>query len=143
MSVVPIGLCQLGAALRLPLYTSRVQAGFPSPADDFIENRLDLNEYLIRHPAATFFTIVAGDSMEGVGIFAGDILAIDRALDPRHGDVVVACVQGEFTCKILDYRNKTLLAAKDGYPPIPLSEEGAQIEGVVPFSIRWHRVRPC
>ncbi len=69
---------------KLPLYSSKVQAGFPSPGDDHIEMHLDLNEYLVQHPAATFLVRATGDSMEGAGIYEGDILVVDRSLEPRH-----------------------------------------------------------
>lgn len=85
----------------LPLFLATVAAGFPSPAGDYIECRLDLNEHLIRHPSATFFVRVAGDSMTGAGIHNGDILIVDRSLQPQSGSVVVAAVNGELTVKRL------------------------------------------
>lgn len=129
-----------GKSLCLPMYGTKVKAGFPSPADDYIERALDLNEHLIRHPAATFYCEVSGDSMRGVGIFDGDLLVVDRALKPRHGDVVLAALDGELTCKLLDMRGKRLLSANRDYPPIAITE-GADflIEGVVTNSIRRHR----
>ena len=89
----------------LPLFLEAVAAGFPSPAGDYIECRLDLNEHLIRHPGATFFVRVAGDSMIGAGIHDGDILIVDRSLEPLSGCVVVAAVNGELTIKRLLLRN--------------------------------------
>src|SRR5271170_7219676 len=83
----------------LPLFAAPVKAGFPSPADDFMEERLDLNEHLIQHPAATFFVRVDGDSMQGAGIHKGDILIVDRALEPMSGRIVVAVIDGAFTVK--------------------------------------------
>jgi DNA polymerase V len=82
-----------------PLFCTKVPAGFPSPADDYIENNLDLNEYLISHPAATFFVRVTGDSMTGAGINSGDILIVDRSVNAINGSVIVAVVNGEFTVK--------------------------------------------
>ncbi|MFH1263206.1 MAG: translesion error-prone DNA polymerase V autoproteolytic subunit [Pseudomonadota bacterium] len=87
--------------VRLPLCSSSVAAGFPSPAEDYIEGKLDLNEHLIKHPAATFFVKVAGDSMTGAGIFDGDLLVVDRSLEAENGSVVLAVVGGEFTVKRL------------------------------------------
>src|SRR4051812_14702103 len=87
--------------MELPLFVSQVAAGFPSPADDFIEKKLDLNEHLIEHPAATFFIRVTGDSMQQAGIFAGDLVVIDRSQEPKNGNVVLAVVNGEFTLKRL------------------------------------------
>ena len=86
-------------AIKRPLLTFRVAAGFPSPADDYLEGRIDLNEHLIKHPAATFFVRVAGDSMEGAGIFDGDLLIVDRAAEVTSGCIVVARVHDEFTLK--------------------------------------------
>ena len=85
--------------LEVPLFTAGVSAGFPSPADDFVDRSLDLNEYLIKHPAATFFVRVDGNSMIGSGIHPGDILIVDKALEPHDGSIVIAVVNGEFTVK--------------------------------------------
>ncbi len=82
-----------------PLFLVPVSAGFPSPADDYIENSLDLNKHLIKHPAATFFVSVKGDSMIDAGIHSGDILIVDRSLDVTDKRVVIAVVNGEFTVK--------------------------------------------
>lgn len=86
---------------RLPLFSSPVPAGFPSPAEGYVERQLDLNEYLVEHEAATFYVRVQGASMTEAGILDGDIIAVDRALTPRDGDVVLAVVDGEFTVKTL------------------------------------------
>jgi DNA polymerase V len=115
-----------------------VSAGFPSPADDYIEGRLDLNELMIRHPAATFFVRVAGDSMIGAGIHHDDILVVDRSLDPAHDKVVIAVVNGDLTVKRLFKQNGVvrLLAENPDYPPMELNEETAcEIWGVVAFVI--------
>jgi DNA polymerase V len=85
--------------LSLPLASFSVSAGFPSPADDYLEGRLDLNEYFIRHPAATFYVKVSGDSMRGAGIFDGDLLIVDRAVACTDGSIVVARLGDEFTLK--------------------------------------------
>ncbi len=84
---------------RIPLYLSAVKAGFPSPADDYLDKKLDLNEHLIKHPCATFFVKVKGDSMVQAGIQSGDILIVDRSLEPRDKKIVVAVINGEFTVK--------------------------------------------
>ena len=120
--------------LRIPLFESRIQAGFPSPADNFSEGTLDLNEYLITHKAATFFVRVTGESMTGVGIFPGDMLIVDRSLTPIWGKVVIAVVNGEMTVKRLEKaKNKILLCSEnDNYPDIQVSEdEDFSIWGVV------------
>lgn len=85
--------------LPLPLYSGRVEAGFPSPADDHMERMLDLNEEIVRNPAATFFVRVQGHSMKGAGIHPGDILVVDRSLAPSDRQIVVAMIDGEFTVK--------------------------------------------
>ncbi|MBN1256509.1 MAG: translesion error-prone DNA polymerase V autoproteolytic subunit [Planctomycetes bacterium] len=83
------------------LHGGRVEAGFPSPADDYLDGALDLNEYLVRNRSATFFVRVSGESMTGAGIFPNDLLIVDRSLTAGHGDVVIAVVDGEFTVKRL------------------------------------------
>lgn len=125
--------------LKLPLYLNKIPAGFPSPADDYMDKRLDLNEYLITNDAATFYCRVSGDSMREVGIYSGDLLIVDRSRTPQNGSVVVANVDGEFTCKILDTRNRRLIAANPLYKPIPITESMEMvIEGIVIHSIRSH-----
>jgi DNA polymerase V len=88
-------------SLPLPMMSSKIEAGFPSPADDHLEKCLDLNEYLIRHPAATFFLRVRGYSMIRAGIHHDDLLIVDRSLEPASGDIVVAVLNGELTIKRL------------------------------------------
>lgn len=86
---------------RSPKVSGSVVAGFPSPAEQYQEQPLDLNELLVRHPAATFFVRVQGDSMTGAGINDGDLLVVDRSIRPADGDVIIACVDGDFTVKTL------------------------------------------
>ncbi|MXY64100.1 MAG: translesion error-prone DNA polymerase V autoproteolytic subunit [Gammaproteobacteria bacterium] len=107
-----------GTSFRIPYFPGAVPAGFPSPADDYMDGKLDLNEHLIRHPAATFYCRVSGSSMEGAGIFDGDLLVVDRAVEPEHGSIVVAVVDGEMTCKILDRVRGRLLSANVSAPSI-------------------------
>jgi DNA polymerase V len=120
--------------LELALYAARIPAGYPSPVDDLVENQIDLNQHLIRHPEATFFVKVSGDSMLGIGIHPGDLLVVDRLLEATHGKVVIAVVDNELTVKRLHCRNGQirLLAENEDYPAINLAE-GAdlQILGVV------------
>ena len=87
--------------LKIPLFLERVSAGFPSPAEDYIEKTLDLNELCIQHPAATFFVRVQGESMTEAGIFPGDVLVVDRSLQARHGDIIIASLETEMTVKQL------------------------------------------
>lgn len=107
----------------LPLYACRVPAGFPSPADDHLDQALDLNELLIRHPAATFFLRVEGNSMSGAGIHDGDLLVVDRALAARDGKIVVAAVNGELTLKRLrrSAAGLALHAEHPDYRPLPIT----------------------
>ncbi len=122
----------------LPCYASRVSAGFPSPADDYLEAPLDLNQHLIKRPSATFFARAEGDSMRGRGIFSGDLLIVDRSIKPMHGQVVIAAIHGELTCKILDSQRRCLLAANRNYQPIQITDDcDFRIEGVVTASVRY------
>jgi DNA polymerase V len=108
-----------------PLFMAPVTAGFPSPAEDYIEGRLDLNRYLIKHPAATFFVKVAGDSMIDAGIHPGDILIVDRSLDPVDKKVVIAVVDGELTVKRIRIKNGRirLMPENENYKPIEIEKE--------------------
>jgi DNA polymerase V len=127
--------------LKLPYFGSKVSAGFVSPADDHLEAELDLNDHLIRHPAATFFVRAKGDSMQGEGIFDNDILIVDRSLTPQNNDVVIAAVAGELTVKrlIVKLGKPWLYPANPSYKPIPI-KEGSElyIWGVVIHTI--HKV---
>ncbi len=119
--------------LKLPLLLAGVQAGFPSPADDFIDKRLDLNEQLIKHPAATFFVRAVGDSMLGAGIHDGDLLVVDRALEPCAGKVVMAAIGGELTVKRLERKGERLFLApaNPNYPSFDVTaREDFEIWGV-------------
>jgi len=108
--------------LALPLFAARVPAGFPSPAQDYIERTLDLNELCIAHPAATYYVRAMGDSMIEAGIHDGDLLVVDRAVEAKHGDVVIAEVCGEFTVKELSLTpNIRLLPRNAAYAPIDLT----------------------
>ncbi len=99
--------------LARPLFMVSVSAGLPAPAEDYIEGRLDLNRHLIKHPAATFFVRVAGDSMIDAGIHPGDILVVDRAREPQDGSVVIAVVDGELTVKRIKRRGAQILLVPD------------------------------
>jgi len=126
-----------------PLMADAVAAGFPSPADGHLERTLNLHDLLVRHPAATFFVRVAGDSMREAGILSGDILVVDRSLSPRDRQVVVAVVDGEFMVKQLRWRANRwwLVAAAPEYPPVPVGGEPGEggdtaIWGVVAALVR-------
>jgi DNA polymerase V len=127
------------AARPLPLYGSRIAAGFPSPADDHLEGPIDLNEHLVAHPAATFVVRVEGDSMVGAGIRNGDLLVVDRSLEPKSGAIVVAVVDGELTVKRLRIEKKRLWLVPENpaFPPIEVRENAdLVIWGVVAHAIR-------
>lgn len=119
---------------KLPLYASKVQAGFPSPADDQVEDYLDLNEHLIQHPSATFFVRASGQSMVNAGIHDGDVLVVDRSLQPKTGKIVIAAVYGELTVKRLQWREDKwhLLPDNPDFEEVEVSEEAdVTIWGVV------------
>ena len=125
--------------LTVPFMASTIAAGFPSPADDYLDHPLDFNELLVTHPAATFAARVAGDSMTGVGIFAGDIAVVDRAVTAHDGCIILGILGGEFTLK--RYRagggRVWLEAANPAYKPIPITEDcGFEVWGVVRHTIR-------
>lgn len=122
-----------------PLLDQPIKAGFPNPAEDASGNPLDLNQLVVRHPAATFYLRVDGDSMSGIGLKTGDIVAVDRSLEARHGDVVVAAVDGEFTLKRLKKEGSRvwLVAENPNFDPIPLHEAtDAMVWGVVTFAVQ-------
>lgn len=127
----------LDTVLKLPYADVGVRAGFPSPAQDYIDKSLDLNRDLIAHPAATFYARVVGVSMIRAGIDEGDILVIDRALDPKHNDIVVAFVNGEFTMKFIDLSDSTghhivLRPANPEFQPITITpDDDFTVWGVV------------
>jgi DNA polymerase V len=110
---------------RLPFYQNTVSAGFPSPAEDDAEEKLDLNDLLIRHPSATFFLRVSGSSMIKAGIHHNDILVVDRSLEPVNGKIVIASLNGELTVKRLcrDGKKVQLVAENDAYPPLDITDE--------------------
>ncbi|MBD3300105.1 MAG: translesion error-prone DNA polymerase V autoproteolytic subunit, partial [Candidatus Moranbacteria bacterium] len=93
---------------KLPLYLTKISAGFPSPAKDYIEKKLDLNEYLIKHPAATFFLKVEGTSMINAGINSGDILIVDRSLEIKNNHIAVILLNGEFNVKKIQKKDNRL-----------------------------------
>jgi len=134
-----VGRGTTGERSTVPLYSSRVQAGFPSTADDSVENSLDLNRYIVKHPATTFFVRAEGNSMEGAGIFSGDILVVDRSIEPRHGNIVIAVVFDELTVKRLSIKKGEyfLVAENPMYEPLHITEEmESTIWGVVTHTIR-------
>lgn len=122
----------LGKGVKLRFVDTMIPAGFPSPAFDYVEKELDLNEYLIKHPASTFLARVTGNSMIKANLKDGDILIIDKAKEPKHGNTVVAVVDGEFTVKKLHIDNGRyyLVPENDSYKPIEVTAD-TEIWGVV------------
>ncbi len=121
-------------AAAVPVALSHVSAGFPSPADDYMEGDLNLNEHLIKHPTATYFVRASGDSMTGAGIFPGDLLIVDRSLEPVHGRVVIAEVDGQLAVKrLFRMHGKAALQSENpNHPTIELAEGSeVRIWGVV------------
>ncbi len=126
----------------IPLVSSLLPAGFPSPAEDFMEEGIDLNTILVKRPAATFFIRVQGNSMEGANIYSGDVLVVDRSIEPKDRDIIVAALGGEFTVKRLRIQGGEgyLQADHPNYPATPLSEASDfQVWGVVTYVI--HKAR--
>ena len=120
--------------INLPLYSCKISAGFPSPADDHLEKNLDLNSYLIKNPTATFFVRVNGDSMINAGIHDNDILIVDRSLKPAHGKIVIAVVDGQMTVKRLYKQSGKLFLIPENknFKPIEITENmSMEIWGVV------------
>lgn len=124
--------------LEIPLQTCKVEAGFPSLVEEYIDDNIDLNKYLIKHPAATFFVRVSGNSMIGAGIFDNDLLIVDRSIPPSNGKIVIAAIDGYLTVKrLLIKKNIAYLQAEnDQFPTIKVNPEaGIHIWGVVTNSI--------
>ncbi|MGO1238522.1 MAG: translesion error-prone DNA polymerase V autoproteolytic subunit, partial [Hafnia alvei] len=115
--------CLSEPSAPLPLYADCVPAGFPSPAADYIDKPINLNELLIAHPASTYFVRVSGDSMTGAGIFDGSLLLVDSSMRPKHNDIIIACLGGEFTVKRYVTRPRVMLLAENPeYSAIEFSE---------------------
>jgi|SRR5579859_1842995 len=128
---------------QLPLILTRIPAGFPSPADDYVEQKLDLNLFLIKHPAATFFVRVEGESMTGAGIQSGDMLIVDRALSVTDNAIVLALVNGEFTVKrIKKIKNKLYLQPENPqFKELEITADtDFEVWGVVTFVIHNARL---
>lgn len=127
-----------GTKLELP-YAKNISAGFPSPADDYMDMSLDLNKELINNPNATFYGRVKGNSMQGVGILNGDVLVIDRSLDPVNDAIAVCYIDGDFTVKRVHVEGETcfLIPENDAYEPIPVGEDNDfMIWGIVTYVIK-------
>ena len=121
-----------------PFFVDSVSAGFPSPATDYLENKLDLNEYLVKHPAATYIVKANGSSMVDAGILSGDLLIVDRSVTPRNESIVIASIFGDLTVKKIRKKNTSLflVSANSDYPSIEVKEEmECFIWGVITYII--------
>lgn len=128
--------------LVLPIADGGIKAGFPSPAQDFMDLSIDLNKELVKHPSSTFYGRVSGDSMIDAGIYDGDILIIDKSLEPKDGDMAVCFIDGEFTIKYIKIEEKViwLVPANENYKPIKATEDNDfLIWGIVTYSIKKQR----
>ena len=123
---------------RLPLFSMSVSAGVPTPADDYAEERLDLARLLVKRPESTFFVRVEGESMIDAAIHPGDLLVVDRSLEPRHGDIVIAIVEGDFTVKTLHRKPKFRLVSRNGNNSTEI-KEAFEVWGVVLWVV--HKAR--
>ena len=127
--------------LALTFADGGIRAGFPSPAQDYMGESIDLNRELVRHPATTFYARAVGDSMKGCGIDDGDLLVIDKSIEPREGDIVVAFIDGDFTLKKVklepDGSCLWLMPANEDYPPIKVTEDNHFVVwGVLTYNIK-------
>lgn len=133
--------------LSLAYADGGIRAGFPSPAQDYISETIDLNRVLVKHPSATFYARVTGDSMEEEGIADGDLLIIDKSLQAEHGDLAVCCLNGEFTLKRLRYcdggARMQLMPSNRRYRPIDVTpDDDFMVWGVVTHTVKTNRRRP-
>lgn len=139
-NIIDIFSADTETELELPLVDSGISAGFPSPALDFIDLSIDLNRHLIKHPTATFYGRVKGSSLKNAGVDDGDLLIIDRSLEPVHGKIVVCYLDGEFTAKrinITTNKELWLMPENEDYKPIKVTEENdVIIWGVVTHVIK-------
>ena len=138
MSDIKIYKFKKESSLPLNFFMNPVSAGFPSPAEDHLESSLDLNEHLIDHPSATFYVYAKGHSMEGSGICDGDIMVVDRSLEPQNGNIVIASISGDFTVKRLMIKNNKnyLVPSNKNYKLILITDDmDVHIWGVVIHSI--------
>ena len=125
--------------VEIPVAGSNVSAGFPSPADDYLEQPLDLNKYLIRNPSSTFFVRVAGESMKDAGTKDGDLLIVDKFVEVYDECIAVSVIDGEFTLKRVRFEKNRifLLPANEKYKPIEVSpDDEFRIWGIVRYSIK-------
>lgn len=142
MNRIEIFLPDYKSSCPLPYADMGIQAGFPSPAQDYISEYIDLNREIIRHPTATFYGRVVGESMIDEGIEPGDLLVIDRSLEPADGDLAVCCLDGEFTLKRIHLEPDAvwLIPSNEEYDPILVTPENKfEVWGVVTHTVKNNR----
>lgn len=141
MSDIQLIMVTLEGSTEIPMAEQSISAGFPSPAENYMERGLDLNKYLIKNPSSTFFIRVDGESMRDKLINDGDLLVVDKSVEPYHGCIAVCYIDGEFTLKqVLKESDKIILMpANAKYKPIEINEENEfMVWGVVKYSIKKH-----
>lgn len=142
---IELFLSDVATELELPYADGGIKAGFPSPAQDYLSESIDLNRDLIPHPTSTFYGRVVGDSMSGEGITEGDILVIDKSIEPCNGDLAVCCLDGEFTLKRLRFAKNNrifLIPSNRKYSPIEVTAENEfSVWGIVLYTIKSNRRR--
>ncbi len=129
-------------ALELPFFEAGINAGFPSPAADFLDNSIDLNKHLIKNPSSTFIAIAKGVSMKNIGIDDGDLLILDKSLEPKNGVIAACVIDGEFTLKRLMVKAKEvyLIPENEDFKPIKISEyNDLKIWAILTYSIKAHK----
>lgn len=135
---ITVGSIEISTSMPLPLADGGIRAGFPSPAQDYMDVAIDLNKELVRHPSTTFYGRVKGDSMEDAHVYDGDILVIDKSIEPQNNDMAVCYLDGEFTLKYIEITETgvSLIPANPKYPIIQVDEEQNLIVwGVVTYII--------
>ncbi len=137
-SIIDIFSVSAETQLELPYVEEGISAGFPSPALDFVNLTIDLNRHLIKNPSATFYGRVKGESLKNAGINDGDLLVIDRSLEPANGKIAVCYIDGEFTAKRIQVNQKKiwLLPENENYQPILVNDENFLIWGIVTYVIK-------
>lgn len=139
LNIIDIAPVTAASATAFPYAASNIKAGFPSPAEDYLEPSIDLNKELVKHPASTFFGRVSGESMKGAGIEDGDILVIDKSLEPFNGAAAVCFIDGEFTLKYIRLTPKAiwLIPANPSFPRLKITSQNEFIIwGIVTYVIK-------
>lgn len=139
MFLTPVLPCLPGGSAAVPFFAETIPAGFPSPASGYEANELNLHDLCVKHPSATYFLRVSGNSMQDGRIHDGDILIVDRAEQPGHGSIVIASIDNEFTVKQLLLRPRPcLMPLNPSYSPIYFEPDSLQLWGVVTYSLQKH-----